>query len=85
MEAEPTHAASVLDSLRQRHANSKQPESQAIVATIAAISEVLQAQKLQPTPVSVFAAAVAALPTGDGTSADAQVRFVGTCDVAHCC
>lgn len=62
-----------LEQLRARHATSKQPESQAIVAVLSAIVDVIASQKLQPTPVSVFAAVVSSLSSG-GAQSDPQVR-----------
>lgn len=67
--------AGFLDALRARHANSKQPESQAIVAVLSAIVDVINSQKLQPTPVSIFAAVVSSLSTG-GPQSDPQVRCI---------
>lgn len=69
MEAEALHEApaqaSFVEQLRAKHLNSKQPESQNIVAVLSAIIDVINSQKLQPTPVSVFAAVVSSLSTGD--------------------
>ena len=68
---QPPQAAFV-EQLRARHATSKQPESQAIVAVLSAIVDVIGSQKLQPTPISVFAAVVSSLSTG-GLQTDPQV------------
>lgn len=68
LEVPDTLQAAFVEQLRARHATSKQPESQAIVAVLSAIVDVIASQKLQPTPVSVFAAVVSSLSTGAGRS-----------------
>jgi hypothetical protein len=67
--------AAFLEQLRARHATSKQPESQAILAVLSAVVDVISSQQLQPTPVSVFAAVVSSLSTG-GSQNDPQARTV---------
>ena len=67
--------AAFIEQLRARHATSKQPESQAIVAVLSAVVDVISSQQLQPTPVSVFAAVVSSLSTG-GSQNDPQARTV---------
>lgn len=67
--------AAFIEHLRARHATSKQPESQAIVAVLSAVVDVISSQQLQPTPVSVFAAVVSSLSTG-GSQNDPQARTV---------
>jgi hypothetical protein len=81
---EATHPpqAAFVEQLRARHATSKQPESQAIVAVLSAIVDVLSSQRLQPTPVSVFAAVVSSLSTG-GSQTDPQVSTASRQSCRH--
>ncbi len=83
MEAEPLDhvpaAASFVEQIRAKHANSKQPESQCIVAVLSAIVDVIKSQKLQPTPISVFAAVVSSLSTGDAQGSPQASRHFATC------
>ncbi len=65
--------ASFLKQIRAKHVNSKQPESQAVLAVLSAIVDVIKSQKLQPTPVAVFAAVVSSLST-DTAKGDPQAR-----------
>ncbi len=55
-----------------KHRNSTQPESHQVCAILGAVLEVVQAEGLQPTPTTLFAALMSSLEKSE-TQASAQV------------
>ena len=53
----------IVDEVIQRHHASQGPDSRALVSVVEAIRDVIQAQGMTLTPVSLFAAATASLTT----------------------
>lgn len=69
--------AGLVAGILANHQNKPAAESQALVATVFAITEVLETQGLHPSPTALFAATLSALNTVDvATSPDVRFRVV---------
>ena len=64
----------VASEIYAKHRNSTQPESQQVCAVLGAVLEVVQAEGLQPTPTTLFAALMASMEKPE-TQASAQVSM----------
>ena len=69
---EDAPVAGVAAEIYAKHRNSTQPESQQVCAVLGAVLEVVQAEGLQPTPTTLFAALMSSLEKPE-TQASAQV------------
>lgn len=69
---EDAPVAGVAAEIYAKHRNSTQPESQQVCAVLGAVLEVVQAEDLQPTPTTLFAALMSSLEKPE-TQASAQV------------
>ncbi len=65
-------AEGVAAEIYAKHRNSTQPESQQVCAVLGAVLEVVQAEGMQPTPTTLFAAVMSSLEKPE-TQASAQV------------
>lgn len=65
-----------------KHRNSTQPESHQVCAILGAVLEVVQAEGLQPTPTTLFAALMSSLEKSE-TQASAQVCHQPHCHTHH--
>lgn len=86
-------ASGIVAEIIQRHHASQGPDSRALVSVVEAIRDVIQAQGMTVTPVSLFAAATASLTTAT-SDADMQASAgsqppvhkmcsAGTCSLSH--
>lgn len=68
LSVQPDSDGGIIAELTSRHANSRQPESQQVLAVLQAVVEVIQSEGMPVTPTTMFAAVMSALEKPESLS-----------------